>query len=173
MPLNRLEIFAEKLRDVLEPGETARFLGTAVYVVGEEQLGPDRPRFDVDLLDMVLGVPTPYVQGKVNDFMLGRSLVGDRGCQAEGLARILIGPRDVVVTDRRLLVVNGADFSVLWQAARTGLLAASPAPRFGQAGRLRIVLGDGSALAVVFGMVFAGRAKRFLDALQPVAGELR
>ena len=173
MPLNRLDIFAEKLRGILEPEETARFRGTAVYVVGDEQLGPDRPRFDVDLSDMVLGVPTPYVQSKVNDFMLGRSLVGDRGCQAEGLARILIGPRDLVVTDRRLLVLDGADFRILWQASRTDVLAASPAPRFGQAGRVRLVLADGSALAVVLGMVFAGRAARFLAALRPVAGELR
>lgn len=173
MPLNRLDIFAEKLRGVLDPGETATFLGTAVYVIGDEQLGPDRPRFDVDLSDVILGVPTPYVQSKVNDFMLGRSLVGDHGCQAEALARILVGPRDLVVTDRRLLVVGSADFRILWQVARPDLLAASPAPRFGQAGRVRIVLGDGSAVAVVLGMVFAGRAKRFLEALQPVAGDLR
>jgi hypothetical protein len=173
VPLNRLEIFAEKLRPLLEPGETARFLGTAVYVIGDEQLGPDRPRFDVDLSDVVLGVSTPYVQSKVNDFMLGRSLVGDHGCEAERLARILVGPRDLVVTDRRLLVVDAADFRILWQVARSNLLAATPAPRFGQAGRVRVVLGDGSALAVVLGMVFAGRAMRFLEALQPVAGELR
>ncbi len=173
MALNRLEIFAEKLRGVLDPGETPRFLGTAVYVVGDEQLGPDRPRFDVDLSDAILGVATPYVQSRVNGFMLGRSLVGDHGCQAEGLARLLVAPRDLVVTDQRLLVVDGADFRILWQAPRAGVLAASPAPRFGQTGRVRIVLADGSALAVVLGMVFAGRAKRFLAALRPIAGELR
>ena len=171
--MNRLEIFAKKLRDVLEPGETATFLGTAVYVVGDEQLGPDRPRFDVDLSDAILGVPTPYVQSRVNDFMLGRSLVGFPGCTAEGLARILIGPRDLVVTDRRLLVVDSADFRMLWQVPRGDVLAASPAPRLGQAGRVRMVLGDGSAVGVVLGMVFPGRAQRFLAALQPVAGELR
>lgn len=173
MLLNRLEIFAEKLRGILPPGETARFLGTATYVPGDEQLGPDRPRFDVDLLDMVFGVPTPYLQSKVDGFMIGHSLVGDHGCHAESLARILIGAPDLLVTDRRLLVVDGADFRVVWEAARTDVLAASPAPRFGQAGRVRLVLADGSALAVVLGMVFAGRAARFLAALRPVAGELR
>jgi hypothetical protein len=173
VPLNRLEIFAEKLSHVLDPGERALFLGTAVYVVGDEQLGPDRPRFDVDLSDVMLGVPTPYVQSKINDFMLGRSLVGDPGCQAESLARILIGPRDLLVSDRRLLALDSTNFRPLWEAPRKDVLAAAPAPRIGQAGRVRIVLGDGSALAVVLGMVLPGRARRFLDALKPVAGELR
>ena len=72
-----------------------------------------------------------------------------------------------------LNLVDGADFRILWQAPRAGVLAASPAPRFGQTGRVRIVLADGSALAVVLGMAFAGRAKRFLAALRPIAGELR
>jgi hypothetical protein len=40
-------------------------------------------------------------------------------------------------------------------------------------GRVRLVLSDGSGLAVVLGLVFPGRARRFLAALQPVAGELR
>jgi hypothetical protein len=168
-----LEIFAEKLAQVLDPGETALFLGTAIYVAGDEQLGPDRPRFDVDLSDAILGVPTPFVQSKVNDFMLGRSLVGDPGCHAEALARILIGPRDLLVSDRRLLVVDSADFRIRWEAPREALLAAAPAPRLGQAGRVRIVLADGSAVAVVLGMVLPGRARRFLDALKPIAGELR
>ncbi len=176
MPVNRLEIFAEKLRPLLEPGETARFLGTATYIAGEEQHGPDRPRPPVDLepVDIALGLSTPY-EREIMTFLTGRSLVGERGCQAEALSRILTGTPDLLVTDGRLLVVGheGQEFHVLWQAPREIVLAAAPAPRLGQMGRVRLVLSDGSGLAVVLGLVLPGRARRFLEALQPVAGELR
>ena len=177
MPLNRLEIFAEKLRPLLDPGESPRFLGTAMYVAGDEQLGPDRPRFDVDLdlLDVVLGLPVPFLQSKANEFLIGHSLVGDHGCQAEALSRILDGIPDLLITDRRLLVVTqeGQEFRILWQAPRAAVLAAAMAPRLGQMGRVRLVLSDGSGIAIVLGLVFPGRARRFLAALQPMAGELR
>jgi hypothetical protein len=39
--------------------------------------------------------------------------------------------------------------------------------------RVRLVLSDGSGLAVVLGLVFPARTRRFLAALQPVDGELR
>jgi hypothetical protein len=177
MPLNRLEIFADKLRPLLEVGESARFLGAATYIPGDEQLGPDRPRFDADLhlLDLALGLPIPVLQRKVDEFLVGHSLVGERGCQAEALSKILTGIPDLLVTDRRLLVVahEGQEFRTVWQAPRDAILAASPAPRFGQMGRVRLVLSDGSGIAVVLGLVLPGRARRFLAALQPIAGELR
>ena len=176
MPLNRLEIFADKLSRILDAGETALFLGTATYLAGEEQLDPDRPRTEAALnpVDVVLGLGTPF-EREIMTFLSGRSLVGDRGCQAEALARVLDGIPDLLVTDRRLLAVSqqGDAFRVLWQAPRTEILAAAAAPHLGQMGRVRLVLSDGSGLAVVLGLVFPGRARRFLAALQPVAGELR
>ncbi len=177
MLLNRLEIFADKLRGVLEPGETATFLGAATYIAGDEQLGEDRPRFDIalDLPDLLLGLPIPVLQARMDELLIGRSLVGDPGCRAEALASVLSPTPDLLVTDRRLLVVkqDGNAFRVLWQAPREAIIAAAPAGRPGQRGRVRLVLGDGSGLAVVLGLVLPGRAKRFLAALQPVAGELR
>ena len=176
MPLNRLEIFEEKLSRILDPGETALFLGTAMYVAGEEQLGPDRPLSKATLkpVDIVLGLGTPF-EREIMAFLNGRSLVGDRGCQAEALARVLDGIPDLLVTDRRLLAVTqqGDAFRTLWQAPRPEVIAAAPAPRLGQMGRVRLVLSDGSGLAVVLGLIFRSRARRFLAALQPVADELR
>jgi hydrogenase maturation factor len=74
MPLNRLELFAEKLSRLLDPGETALFLGTAMYVACEEQFGPDRPRVEAGLnpVDIVLGLGTPFERGIMTSSTAGR-----------------------------------------------------------------------------------------------------
>ncbi|HRC07624.1 MAG TPA: hypothetical protein PLV41_05370 [Miltoncostaeales bacterium] len=168
MPLNRLKIFADKLGPLLDPGESAEFLGAATYIAGEEQLGPERPQPEsrLTLVDVALGLGTPF-EREIMTFLTGRSLVGDRGCLAERLAKVLDGVPDLLVTDRRLLVVKheGQEFRLIWEMPLEAVVRAVRAPRLGQMGRVRLVLSDGSGVAIVLGLVFPGRARRFLAAL--------
>ena len=168
MPLNRLAIFADKLGPLLDSGESALFLGAATYIAGDEQLGPEghQPKSRLTPVDVVLGLGTPF-EREIMTFLTGRSLVGDRGCLAECLAKVLDGVPDLLVTDRRLLVVKheGQEFRLIWEMPREAVVRAVRAPRLGQMGRVRLVLSDGSGVAIVLGLVFPGRARRFLTAL--------
>lgn len=168
MPLNRLAIFADKLGPLLDSGESALFLGAATYIAGDEQLGPEihQPKSRLTPVDVVFGLGTPF-EREIMTFLTGRSLVGDRGCLAECLAKVLDGVPDLLVTDRRLLVVKheGQEFRLIWEMPREAVVRAVRAPRLGQMGRVRVVLSDGSGVAIVLGLVFPGRARRFLTAL--------
>jgi hypothetical protein len=83
------------------------------------------------------------------------------------LAKVLDGVADLLLTDRRLLVVKheGQEFRLIWHIPREDVVRAVRAPRFGQMGRVRLILSDGSGVAIVLGLIFTGRARRFLAAL--------
>lgn len=175
MILDRLSIFSEVLTQILEPGEKALVLAAAMYRAGNENLGAPRPGFDGDtVLDMALGLPTPYLMAVADGLVTGTSLWGWPGCLAQQLAEVLGSVPDLVLTDRRLLLVKIAEGTArqLWQCPRAAILAARRAPRLFQAGRVILTFADGSALAVMLGVVSGSNARRVVSALQPIAGEL-
>lgn len=168
-PLSRLKIYAAELAPLLAPGERAEFLGLAMYLEGQEEVGQEPTQFDLETaMDLALGLPTPYLLPVADRLVSGTSLRGWPGCQAEGLARVLATSRDLLLTEGRLLVLelDGAAFNELWQVGREQLMAARWAPRLGQFGRVQLVFRDGSAVAVFFGVLSPGRAWRFLRQLR-------
>lgn len=173
--VRRLHLFVNQIAELMGDHEGPWFLGSAMYIPGAEQVGPDKVLFGKDdLLELALGLPVPALQQKMNQLVIGSSLVGDWGSIAERLAGQLLGTRDILVTDYRLMVLEQGHqkFYTLWQTSVSDVLSAVLIPRFGQRGRVRLTFKDGSAVNVVLGMVLTGNARRFIEALDKAKGRI-
>lgn len=174
--IDRLRIHRDQLRTVLHPGEEPRALQAATYVDGEEDLGQPRPDVLAELADTALLWHSAYFQGLADRLVSGRSLLGWPGCDAQTLAHA-VGQHDLVVTDRRMLVVDLGDSSrparLVWERDRMHIVRIRRMPRPFQAGRIWIVMADGSAVSLMLGVVSAAGAKRVVEAWGEVPGSAR
>lgn len=175
---NRLKIFADVIGTLLQPAERPLAMEHFAYVAGEEDLGQPRPTLGAELVDAAVGWHSTLVQGMADRLVAGCSLVGWPGCEAQLLSRTEgNGSLDLLVTDRRLLVIDLSDTTrppvVLWVRDRMHVVTIRRAPRFAQAGRLWVVLADGSAVALMFGLVNPGPAKSIVAAWGEVSGAAR
>lgn len=174
--IDRLRIFRDTVRQLLADGEEPRALQQAAYVNGEEDLGRPRPDMASEIADVALLWHSAYFQGLADRLVSGTSLVGWPGCDALTLARA-VGQHDLVVTDRRLLVVDLGDHerppSIVWERDRMAIVRIQRVPRFGQAGRIWIVMADGSAVSLMLGVISSAGARRVVEAWGEVPGDAR
>ena len=169
---DRLRIFNDVIRQLLHPGEEPRALQNASYFNGEEDLGQPKPDLASELADVALLWHSAYFQGLADRLVSGRSLIGWPGCEAQTLARA-IGLHDLLVTDRRLLVVDLDDSPrphIVWERDRMHIVRIRRAPRLLQAGRIWVLMADGSAVSLMLGAVSARGAKRVVEAWGEVPG---
>ena len=164
--LNRLQIHADRIAQVLRPSETPGALQAATHVPGREDLGRARPDLGGELLDIATGWHSEYLQDVTDGLVSGTNLVGWPGCEAQTLARAAGGHDDLVVTDQRLLLVDISTEHpvVVWERERTHITLVRRAPRFAQAGRIQIVMADGSAVALMLGVISSAGARRVVRA---------
>lgn len=177
--LNYLKIYGDVLARMLPSGERPLALQHYTYVPGHEDLGQAPPRLGDEIIDIAVGWHSQYFQGLADRLVSGQSLVGWPGCDAQTLARTTAregGTLDLLVTDRRLLVVDVGTLSVpgavLWSRERSQVVTIRRAARFGQAGRIWVVLADGSAVALMLGLLNPGPAKRVVAAWGEVPGSV-
>ncbi|MDN5724719.1 MAG: hypothetical protein L0G99_02145 [Propionibacteriales bacterium] len=165
--INYLRLYGDNLAPVLHPDERPLAMELFQYHPGHEDLGAPRPRFDLqEAADMALGLPTERTLGIAERLVSGMSLVGWPGSKAQLLSTASRFGSDLVVTNQRLLTgtVNNTTVTIDWELWREEVASLSWAPRFAQTGRLRLVLTDGSAIALVCGYIFPGAAKRIVAA---------
>lgn len=172
--MDNVRIWAPKLAPLLEDGERALEYGHASYHPGREDLGRPKPRLlSRDPADWILGGPTAEGIEAAENVVSGTSLVGWAGCAALAFKDALSADPHLLLTDRRVIVVRRtpqATLAATWQLPRRAVMRLERAPRFGQAGRVWIALGDGSGLAVVLGYFRAGAARRLVTAWGQVPG---
>ena len=163
--LNRLQIHGDQVAALLRPDEVPYALQAATHVPGAEDLGQQPPALGGELLDIALGWHSEYLQGLTDGLVGGTNLIGWLGCEAQILARAAAGHDDLVVTDQRLLLITfTADPPrILWEREHRGITLIRRAPRFAQAGRIQVVMADGSAVALMLGVFSAAGARRVVD----------
>lgn len=161
--LDSLRVFAREIATVLLPGEQPLFCGVVAYFPGEEELGV--PAEGNDLLDVVMGAVSEKDQRRADRLLTGRTLIGWPGCEAQQLSAVLMRPGTVelLLTDQRLVLLD-TDWTVRWSYPRDRVRSIVHRWRLGQAGRVGVQLGDGSALALVLGVFSGARARRLLRA---------
>jgi hypothetical protein len=163
--MDGLRWFRADVPALLEPGEVPGAWETVAYVHGAERFGP-KPRFDPfgSFTDVVMGLPTEYVTDLADRMVSGISLVGWTGCAAVELREAVErapGSADLMVTDRRILVTTRSRRTdVLRSWPRSFLRSVTRRPRLVQRGRIMLVHADGSALALMTGIVSASPAQR-------------
>lgn len=163
--LNRLEAFADEVGRVLASGERPLAMRGAVYLAGFEDLGQPKPTLGAETLeDMLWQLPTPYFMDLADRAVAGTSLIGWPGCDAQQLSAALASTGDLLVTDRRVVVLEipaGASpqVTVRWARELSGIAGLHRAWRFAQAGRTWFFLADGSAVAIAIGLFTTGAAK--------------
>ncbi|MVA76397.1 hypothetical protein GC722_10230 [Auraticoccus sp. F435] len=165
--LDTLKVFRSQIEALLQPGERALFCGMAAYFAGHEELGVAAGE-GADAVDVLLGVASPRMLERADQLVTGTSLLGWPGCRAQQLAAAVrrTTQSQLLVTDRRLAVLDTTDFTLLWDCPRADVLRVRRRGRLGQAGRVVLQLADGSALALVLGTLGTGRARRLVHALE-------
>ncbi|MDO5684403.1 MAG: hypothetical protein Q4G46_16455 [Propionibacteriaceae bacterium] len=156
------QVYADELATVVEPGERVLNATMVSYLPGRERRGrPDSVTFDP-----INGLDSSRLNDAAVEAMGGTSLHGADGSLADQLSNVIGAASHLVITDRRVLVVDlGTGSAKLrWSAPRAAIVSMEWAPRLLQRGRVRVQLADGSTVLVVAGMLSGGAAKRLVAA---------
>lgn len=158
--------FVDDVQALCDPGERVVDLATVQYAPGEERLGP---REEVVTFDPINGLTVSRWDDGVAAGLQGRTLLGFPGCSAQEFVESLSDADcTLVVTDRRLLVVHGLVEGAARVAHAIPLDDVSQFahdPFWNQRGRMVLGFVDGSLLRLHAGYLFAGRARRLVDAV--------
>lgn len=157
--------YAVILEPLLGPGERVVDVPGASYVVGPETIeDPADPEHatDTDRLRLV-----------TRTLARGEAVLGAKSSQAVTLRAAILEEHlggadgDLVVTDRRLLVIDKpiAGAALLWECPRTDIKVAKVTSGIGYAGRIVVVFSDGSGIALLLGILFKGHAVRLVAEL--------
>ncbi|MGC5627127.1 hypothetical protein ACPYO6_02620 [Georgenia sp. Z1344] len=157
------------------PDERPHAWEGVAYMAGAERFGP-RPRFDLGSpLDMLLGLPTDYTADLADSVVTGVSLIGWPDCLAtevrDAIDRCETFPYLLVTSHRVVLTTNPLESApeILWDLPRDVVRGARRRGRLLQAGRVELVLADGSLLRVMLGLVLTGAARRLVVAFATTA----
>lgn len=164
---NYVEIFADRLTQVLEPGEKALALVTLTHATGDTRVGEveDEKGFDFILMEYR---NTKWERAPWK-LLGGTTLISPEGGRAVDCAEAFSAPCQGLVTDRRFAAVRDRvgdeAMEIIWQCDRRDIafMCRSPRGLFGL-GRITVGFTDRSQVVLVAGTITWHRANEIVNA---------
>lgn len=183
--LDPLKLYSEEIREFLPASEPPLACITAAYFPGREvastpssgegdTIDPGGVRteaergWSINVFDASLSIHA--WDAAVEKLIAGTSLMGAPGSLARTLSTDITPTADLLLTNRRLIVVDnlrqsGRTTSLVWSCTVDEIAAMSRIPRgVLQRGRIGIVFRDRSSIALVAGTITNGKAKQLVNA---------
>lgn len=168
-----VDAIAPQVRSQLAPGETAlayeyaSMMGSADFSGRRRKAGrAGRAREHESLGYIEQPAALDSEESKLEARIAGVGAEGQRHAIASAMYGAIDNGAYLLLTHRRLLVINEHTERIGMEVLRSQVHSARPTPRFGQLGRIEITFTDGSRVRPMLGMLWPGAARRFLRALR-------
>lgn len=159
--IDYVKLYADDLARHCQDGEHVLAATPVTYHPGDEQVGPQDKSISFDLN----GLDVPAWNDAATRAIGGRTLISPPDGAAVGLARATSGHVHLLLTTRRLAVLDKLGHTegsrVLWESDRSRVATVAHDPHWlFQWGRVMVGFADGSVVRLMAGLVSAGHAKR-------------
>lgn len=165
-----VDAIAPQVRSQLAPGETAlayeyaSMMGSADLSGRRRKAGRAREHESLGYIEHTAAQDSE--ESKLEARIAGVGAEGQRHAIASAMYGAIDNGAYLLLTHRRLLVINEHTERIGMEVLRSQVHSARPTPRFGQLGRIEITFTDGSRVRPMLGMLWPGAARRFLRALR-------
>ncbi|SHJ15580.1 hypothetical protein SAMN02745244_01846 [Tessaracoccus bendigoensis DSM 12906] len=159
-------LYSDEIAPLLAAGEQLACAVTVSYFAGEERSAP----VTGVTFDPLNGLDVGAWNAAAERMVGGVSLIGAPGSMGHALRDAFGafngGANHLLLTGGRLMAaeLTSEKGRVVWQSDRSALAGVRHQPRALQRGRVVLGFSDGSVLALLAGMFFAGEARRLVAA---------